>query len=49
VTTLPVTGLFQRTGVAVRDDGTIYVSNYGKSNTVTSSHAGEILKIAGLS
>jgi sugar lactone lactonase YvrE len=49
VTTLPVPGLFQPTGVAVSADGTIYVSNYGNSNTITSSHPGEIVKITGLS
>jgi hypothetical protein len=48
VTTLPVTGLFQPTGVAVSANGTVYVSNYGDSNTVTSTHPGEILKITGL-
>jgi hypothetical protein len=49
VTTLPVPGLFQPTGVAVSADGTVYVSNYGNSNTITSSHPGEIVKITGLS
>ncbi len=49
VTTLPVTGLFQPTGVAVSANGTVYVSNYGDSNTVSSSQPGEIVKITGLS
>jgi hypothetical protein len=49
VTTLPVPGLYQPTGVAVSADGTVYVSNYGDSNTVSSSHPGEIVKITGLS
>ena len=47
VTTLPVAGLFQPTGVAVASDGTVYVSNYGDS-TATAAHPGEILKITGL-
>ena len=41
--------LYQPTGVAVSADGTIYVSIYGNSNTITSSHPGEIVKITGLS
>src|SRR5579859_1091511 len=49
VTTLPVPGLFQPTGLAVSADGTVYVSNYGDSTTITSSHPGEIVKITGLS
>jgi hypothetical protein len=49
VTTLPVPGLYQPTGVAVSADGTVYVSNYGDSNTIASSHPGEIVKITGLS
>ena len=49
VTTLPVPGLYQPTGVAVGADGAVYVSNYGDSNTITSSHPGEIVKITGLS
>jgi DNA-binding beta-propeller fold protein YncE len=49
VTTLPVPGLYQPTGVAVGADGTIYVSNHGDSNTITSSQPGEIVKITGLS
>jgi hypothetical protein len=49
VTTLPVPGLYQPTGLAVSADGTVYVSNYGDSTTVTSSHPGEIVKITGLS
>jgi hypothetical protein len=48
VTTLPVTGLFQPTGVAVGYHGAVYVSNYGDS-TATAAHSGEILKITGLS
>lgn len=49
VTTLPVPGLYQPTGLAVTADGTVYVSNYGDSTTITSSHPGEIVKITGLS
>lgn len=48
VTTLPVTGLFQPTGVAVGSHGTVYVSNFG-SSTATATHPGEILRITGLS
>jgi hypothetical protein len=48
VTTLPVPGLYQPTGVAVSADGTVYVSNYGDS-TASSSEPGEIVKITGLS
>lgn len=48
VTTLPVPGLYQPTGVAVSANGTIYVSNYGDSTTATSSHGGELLKITDL-
>jgi DNA-binding beta-propeller fold protein YncE len=48
VTTLPVTDLYQPTGLAVSADGTVYVSNYGDGNT-TSAQAGEIVKITGLS
>jgi streptogramin lyase len=47
VTTLPVPGLYQPTGVAVSADGTVYVSNYGDS-TATSSQPGEIVRITGL-
>jgi hypothetical protein len=47
VTTLPVTGLFQPTGVAAAADGAVYVSNFGGS-TATAAHPGEILKITGL-
>jgi hypothetical protein len=47
VTTLPVPGLFQPTGIAVSPSGTVYVSNYGDSTT-TSNHPGEIVKITGL-
>jgi streptogramin lyase len=49
VTTLPVPGLYQPTGLAVSADGTVYVSNYGDSTTITSSQPGEIVKITGLS
>ncbi len=49
VTTLPVPGLYQPTGLAVSADGTVYVSNYGNSTTITSSQPGEIVKITGLS
>lgn len=49
VTTLSVPGLYQPTGIAVSADGTVYVSNYGDSTTITSSHPGEIVKITGLS
>ena len=49
VTTLPVPGLFQLTGLAVSAHGTVYVSNYGDSTTNTPSHTGEIVKITGLS
>jgi hypothetical protein len=48
VTTLPVPGLYQPTGVAVSAHGTVYVSNYGDSTTA-SSQAGQIVKITGLS
>jgi DNA-binding beta-propeller fold protein YncE len=48
VTTLSVPGLYQPTGVAVSANGTVYVSNYGDSNTVSSSQPGEIVKITGL-
>jgi streptogramin lyase len=48
VTTLPVPGLYQPTGIAVSANGTVYVSNYGDSIS-TSSHPGEIVKITGLS
>jgi hypothetical protein len=48
VTTLPVPGLYQPTGLAVSADGTVYVSNYGDSTSV-SSQPGEIVKITGLS
>jgi hypothetical protein len=49
VTTLPVPGLFQPTGLAVSANGTVYVSNYGDNTTLTSSQPGEIVKITGLS
>jgi DNA-binding beta-propeller fold protein YncE len=49
VTTLPVSGLYQPTGVAVSANGTVDISNDGDSNTVSSSQSGEIVKITGLS
>lgn len=48
VTTLPITGLFQPTGLAVGSHGAIYVSNFGDS-TATATHPGQIFKITGLS
>ena len=48
VTTLPVAGLFQPTGLAVGSHGAVYVSNFG-SSTAKAAHPGEILKITGLS
>jgi streptogramin lyase len=48
VTTLPVPGLYQPTGIAVSCNGTVYVSNYGDSATTTSSHPGEIVQITGV-
>jgi streptogramin lyase len=48
VTTLPVPGLYQPTGVAVGPGGAVYVSNDGY-NVATDSHPGELLKITGLS
>ena len=47
VTTLPVPGLYEPTGVAVAPGGAVYVSNYGY-NAATDSHPGELLKITGL-
>ena len=47
VTTLPVPGLYEPTGVAVGPGGAVYVSNYG-FNVATDSHPGEMLKITGL-
>ena len=47
VTTLPVPGLYQPTGLAVDPDGTVYVSNYGY-NLATDTHPGQLLKITGL-
>jgi hypothetical protein len=49
VTTLPVSGLFSPTGLAVspgRDDA-VYISNHGTSPG-TASPSGELLKITGL-
>lgn len=43
VTTLPVSGLFQPTGVAVDFRGDVYVSNHGNS-----AGTGEVLRITGL-
>jgi len=43
VTTLPVSGLFQPTGVAVDFRGNVYVSNFGNS-----AGTGEVLRITGL-
>jgi hypothetical protein len=47
VTTLPVPGLYEPTGVAAGPGGAVYVSNYG-FNVATNSHPGELLKITGL-
>jgi hypothetical protein len=47
VTQLPVSGLFQPTGVAVAPDGTVYVSNYGTSSG-TAATPGEVLRISGV-
>jgi hypothetical protein len=47
VTTLPVSGLVDPTGVAVAPNGTVYVSNYG-TNPGSATHPGEVLKITGL-
>lgn len=47
VTTLPVSGLFQPTGLAVGARGEVYVSNFGAS-TATAAHPGQVLKITGL-
>lgn len=44
VTTLPVTGLVEPTGMAVGPNGAVYVSIYGNS----SAGAGEVLRITGL-
>src|SRR5579862_5392554 len=44
VTTLPVTDLYQPTGVAVAPDGTVYVSNDG-DNTSASAQPGQVVKI----
>jgi hypothetical protein len=49
VTTLPVPGLYQPTGLAVSADGTVFVSNYGDSTTLSSTQPGEIVKVTGLS
>jgi hypothetical protein len=48
VTSLPVTGLFQPTGLAIGSHGAVYVSNFGDS-TATAAHPGQILRITGLS
>jgi hypothetical protein len=47
VTKLPVSGLYQPTGVAVSSSGTAFVSNRGDS-TSTSAHPGQVLEITGL-
>ncbi|HWF72060.1 MAG TPA: ScyD/ScyE family protein [Solirubrobacteraceae bacterium] len=47
VSTLPVSGLSEPTGVAVAPDGTVYVSNRGTSPG-SASKPGEVLKITGL-
>jgi hypothetical protein len=49
VTTLPVSGLFSPTGLAVSPgrDGAVYISNHGTSPG-TASPSGELLKITGL-
>ena len=47
VTTLPVSGLFQVTGVAVGRHGAVYESNRGDS-IATDATAGQVLKITGL-
>ena len=49
VTTLQVPGLYQPTGLAVSADGTVFVSNYGDSTTLSSTQPGEIVKVTGLS
>ena len=49
VTTLPVPGLYQPTGLAVSADGTVFVSNYGDSTTLSSTQPGEIVKVTRLS
>jgi hypothetical protein len=48
VTVLPVSGLFQPTGVAVGPHGTIFISNYG-GDLADAAHPGEVLAITGLS
>jgi len=48
VTTLPVSGLFQPTGLAIGSHGVVYVSNFGNS-LATAAHPGQILRITGLS
>jgi hypothetical protein len=47
VTTLPVSGLFQPTGVAVAPSGAVYVSNHGTSPG-SAKKPGEVLQITGL-
>jgi hypothetical protein len=47
VTTLPVSGLTEPTGVAVGPDGTVFVSNNGTSAR-TASPSGQVLAIGGL-
>lgn len=47
VSVLPVSGLFDPTGVAVGRDGAVYVSNYG-TNAGTAKKPGEVLQVTGL-
>jgi hypothetical protein len=47
VTRLPVSGLFDPTGVAVTHNGTIYVTNHGTS-TRSSPKPGQVLEITGV-
>jgi hypothetical protein len=47
VTTLPVTGLEEPTGVAAAPNGAVYVANYGTA-AGTATPSGEVLKITGL-
>jgi glucose/arabinose dehydrogenase len=47
VTTLPVSGLYQPTGVAVAPDGSVYVANYGTSPG-SAATPGEVVRITGL-
>lgn len=47
VTTLPVSGLFAPTGVAVAPNGDVYVANHGTS-AGTATPSGQVLRITGL-